>query len=79
MSHRQMSSLGALTFAVPFVIVASVGFITGLVICLMMLGRAVPLLWLTIGAILACTAVVGLTGNCIVAVVGSKEALREAE
>jgi hypothetical protein len=78
-STRQVTVFAAVLFAVPYGVMAAFGLTTGLTICVMMLDSGTPIPWRAIGATLLATVAVGALGSGIVAALGSREALREAE
>ena len=78
-SPSQMTVLAGALFAVPYAVMSAFGLATGLVICFMLLDPGVPVPWPAIAATVGATFAVGVLGSGLVAVYGSRQALREAE
>lgn len=78
-SPPQMTLLTGALFAVPYGVMSGFALTTGLLICLMMLDSGVPFPWAAIAATILATLAIGGSGTGLVAALGSRQALREAE
>jgi hypothetical protein len=78
-SPPQMTLLTGALFAVPYGVMSGFALTTGLLICFVMLDSGVPFPWLAITATVLATLAIGACGTGLVAALGSRQALREAE
>ena len=79
-SPAQLTRFGATMFAMPYAVATLVGFSTGIAICIREVSNpGIPMPWSTISVTLLAILGVGLLGTAAVSVLGTRDALREAE
>lgn len=79
-SPAQLTRFGATMFAMPYAVATLVGFSTGIAICIRKVSNpGIPMPWSTISVTLLAILGVGLLGTAAVSVLGTRDALREAE
>jgi hypothetical protein len=78
-SPQQLRLLEALSFALPYAIVALGGLVTGFVICANMVGSGIASPWPAIGAITAGALTAGVVGAVAMAALGDRMALHKVE
>lgn len=79
-SSSKLTRFGATMFAMPYAVATLVGFSTGVAICVRRVSNpGIPMPWSAIGVTLLVILGVGVLGTAAVSVLGTRDALREAE